>query len=207
LSGERLQKCIRKVIKDFIQGDVNMDVSKFIISDIMSKDIINVSPDTTTKEAANVMLENGISSVAVKSDGKVLGIVTDKDFVKLLSSGKGLDNTKMSEIMSTKIIDVDPKITLQEASELTKKHDIRHLLIKAPGGYVGIVSVKDIIETLYEELKEQNFKLKDKIEELERFYRVAVGRELVMVKLKKRVKEMQKKLGSHGDLTEELFVE
>jgi CBS domain-containing protein len=183
-----------------------MDVSNFIISDIMSSDIISVSPDTTLKEASKTMLENGISSVAVKSKGKILGIVTDKDFVKLLSSGKELDNTKMSEIMSTELIDVDSKITLQEASELTKKHDIRHLLIKGPRGYVGIVSLKDIIETLYEELKEQNFKLKDKIEELEKFYRLAVGRELTMVKLKKQIAEMEKKLGNHGDLKEELFV-
>lgn len=184
-----------------------MEEVKFIVSDIMSAPIVDVPPGTSVAKAAQVMLEKGISSLAIKEDGHIVGIVTDKDFVKLISKGGRPEKTKIRDIMTTELIHVDPKLTLQEAAEVTKKHNIRHLLVKTSAEYVGIVSVKDIIENLYEELKEQNTKLRAKIDELEKFYRVAVGRELTMVKLKKKIRELQKRLGEPEDLEETLFIE
>ncbi|MFQ5800713.1 MAG: CBS domain-containing protein [Candidatus Hydrothermarchaeales archaeon] len=184
-----------------------MNTNTFIVSDIMSKDIIAVSPDTGAKKAAEVMLKNKISSLVVREGSHVVGIVTDKDFVRLTSMGKDIGKVRVKEMMSTELVTVNPKLSLQEASEVLRDHDIRHLLVKAPGGYVGIVSLKDILSTLYKGIKEQNTKLKNKIDELEKFYKAAVGRELVMVKLKKRLRELEKRLGEESDLTEILSAE
>jgi septation ring formation regulator EzrA len=61
------------------------------------------------------------------------------------------------------------------------------------------VSVRDILSTLYEEIREHNTRLKKKIDELEKFYKVAIDRELVMVRLKKKVMELEKGLDEKTD--------
>lgn len=184
-----------------------MNTYTFIVSDIMSKDIIDVSSDTSSKKAAEVMLENKISSLVVRDGSQVVGIVTDKDFVRLTSMGKDLGKARVKDMMSTELVTVHPKLSLQEAAIVIGKSDIRHLLVKAPSGHVGLVSVKDILSALYKEIKEQNTKLKNKIDELEKFYKAAVGRELVMVKLKKRLRELEERLGEESDLAEILSAE
>jgi CBS domain-containing protein len=175
--------------------------TKFIIADIMSKELVGVSPDTTAENAAIMMSENGISSLVVKEKGEIVGIVTDKDYAIKVSELSNLNKIKIKKMMSTNLISVTPSLHLQDAAEVIRKHNIRHLLVKTPIQYVGIVSVRDILSTLYEEIREQNTRLKKKIEELEKFYKVAVDRELVMVRLKKKVIELEKKLGEQTDFS------
>jgi CBS domain-containing protein len=179
---------------------------KFIISDIMTKDLVIVKPETTVLEAAQVMMENGISSLIVNKNGKTLGIVTDRDFTRVVASEKDLRTLKMRDIMTTDLISLAPKLTLADASETIRKHNIRHLLVKSPNDdYIGMLSVRDILSTLLEELREQNIKLRSKVEELEKFYRVAIDRELIMVKLKKRIHVLEKELGVESDPKEYLI--
>ncbi len=184
-----------------------MEESPFIVSDIMSKDLVTVKSNQTLEDAANLMLEKGVSSVLVKNRRKILGIVTDKDFVKTVASGKKPGLVKVSKVMSKTIQSVDPKTTLVSAIQLSREKNIRHLLVKSTGEYIGIVSLKDVTETLYTELNEKSKKMSKKIEELEKFYRSSVGRELVMVKLKKRIRELERKLGDETELAEVLFNE
>jgi len=179
---------------------------KFIIADIMTKDLIFIAPDATAKDAANVMIENLINSVIVKENDVVIGIVTDHDFKRVATSTTEIGKLFVREIMSSDPISISPSYTLPEAVEVIKNRNIRHLLVKSPSGvYVGIVSVKDILSTLFEEINIRNKRLQGKIGELEKFYKVAVKRELVMVKLKKRVYELEKKLGIESDLSELLI--
>jgi len=177
---------------------------RFIVADVMRKDIISLPPDRKVKEAAELMEERGVSSLVVESKDGFIGILTDKDFVRCVREGRQLSRTKVEDIMSTDLVSIDSKASLAEAAELIAEHNIRHLLVKAGGRYVGIVSVKDVLSRLYEELKEQNARLKKKLGELEKFYRVAVDRELIMVKLKKRIRELEEKVGEKKDLAEYL---
>ena len=177
---------------------------KFIIADIMTKEMIEVAPDTSGKEAAAKMKEGGVSSLVVKEKGELVGIITDKDYVKQTSAGKDPSKFKVGEMMSTNLISVDPKLSLREAAEVIREHNIRHLLVKSSAGFVGIVSVKDILSTLYEEIREQNRELKTKVDDLEKFYKIAIDREIVMVKLKKRIHDLEMRLGEKTNPAEYL---
>ncbi len=179
------------------------DAEKYIIADVMSKVLIGVTSDSTTSEAAGIMTENGVSGLLVKDAGRVVGIVTDRDFTHEVASGKNLKDLKIGDLMTAKIVSVDPTISLQEAVEAIRKHNIRHLLVKSESSdYLGMVSVKELLSALLEEIREQNIRLKGKVDELEKFYKIAVNRELVMVKLKKRVYELEKKLSIESDLAD-----
>jgi CBS domain-containing protein len=176
---------------------------KYIVSDVMSKVLVDITSETTAKDAAEIMVENGVSSLLVKDKGSALGIVTDRDFTKAGASGKNMLELKLKDIMSKNLKSVGPEVSLQKAIEVIRIHNIRHLLVKSNSGdYIGVVSVKDLLSTLFEEIKVQNSKLKRKVNELEKFYKVAIDRELVMVKLKKRIHEIEKELGVESDLSQ-----
>jgi CBS domain-containing protein len=176
---------------------------KYIVADVMSKVVVDVALETTARDAAEIMVENGVSSLLIKENGSAVGIVTDRDFTGASASGKKLSELKMKDLMTESIISVDPKVSLQEAIEIIRSNNIRHLLVKSNrGDYVGLISVKDLLSTLFEEIKEQNIKLKRKVNELEKFYKIAIDRELVMVKLKKRIHELEKRLGEESDLSQ-----
>jgi CBS domain-containing protein len=176
---------------------------KYIVADVMSNVLVDVALETTAKDAAEIMVENGVSSLLVKEKDSAVGIVTDRDFTVASASGKNLSEFKLKDLMTENILSVDPKVSLREAIEILRSHNIRHLLVKTNSGdYVGLISIKDLLSTLFEEIKEQNKKLVRKVSELEKFYKIAIDRELVMVKLKKRIHELEKKLGEQSDLAE-----
>ncbi|HDH28567.1 MAG TPA: CBS domain-containing protein [Euryarchaeota archaeon] len=177
------------------------DADKYIIADVMSKVLIDVASDTTAGDAAEIMIENGVSSLLVKDSGTIVGIVTDRDFTRETARKSSFDSLTLRDMMSTDLVSVAPTISLQEAVETIREHNIRHLLVKtADDEYIGMVSVKELLSVLFEEIRQQNIRLKGKIAELEKFYKVAVDRELVMVKLKKRIYELEKTLGVESDL-------
>lgn len=73
--------------------ELNYLLAKTPVKEVMTKDPITVTPDTTIEEAAVIMRDNEISGLPVVEDGKVVGIVTETDIfdmlVKLLGFRKG----------------------------------------------------------------------------------------------------------------------
>ena len=53
------------------------------VSDVMKKDLITVAPETTTQEAILLMKERRIGSLPVVKDGRLIGIVTERDFMDI----------------------------------------------------------------------------------------------------------------------------
>lgn len=182
-----------------------IETPKFIVADLMSKELVIVSPSTKAGEAASVMVKNEVSSLIVKDNGETKGIVTDSDFARAATQGLRPDKVNVSEIMTKDIKSIEPTASIQEAAEIIREYNIRHLLVKSSSDdYIGVISVKDLLGNIFEELSNQNMRLKKKIEELEKFYKIAVNRELVMVKLKKRINELEEKIGEKTDMVEYL---
>jgi acetoin utilization protein AcuB len=63
--------------------ELNYLLSKITINEIMTKDVITVTPDTTTEEAARIMADNKIGGLTVVSDRKVVGVITETDLFKI----------------------------------------------------------------------------------------------------------------------------
>jgi signal-transduction protein with cAMP-binding, CBS, and nucleotidyltransferase domain len=116
---------------------------KIGIPEIMVRDIISVPASAPIKKAADILEDEGISSVVVEKGGDIVGIVTDKDFVRmsLLEKKPGC----VEEIMSSKLVTVDSGASILDAVKLMGKHEIRHLLVEEKGEIVGIISLKDIV--------------------------------------------------------------
>ena len=116
------------------------------VSDMMKTDVVSVQENVPARQAAVVMLENGVSSVVVKKGEVTVGIITGKDFVRLASLGG--NPMGVTSHMSIDLVTIAPDADLREALNLMKEKDVRHLLVKEEGKIIGILSTKDVSRSL-----------------------------------------------------------
>jgi len=118
------------------------------VKDIMTKTVASVNVDQTIFEAAELMSSKGISCVLV-TDGEVpIGVVTERDIVgRVVAKRKSLD-LKVSVIMSSSLITVDPDASLKEAARLMSTNKIRRLPVLKKNKLVGIISASDFVRNL-----------------------------------------------------------
>jgi len=113
-----------------------------IAKDIMTKDIITVSPTMTVKSLAMMLIKNQISGAPVADKvGKIVGVVSESDIV----AKKGKD---VKSIMSKKVISVAEETSVEEIARMMTTHHIKRLPVMTDGKVVGIVSRADIVSAI-----------------------------------------------------------
>jgi CBS domain-containing protein len=109
-------------------------------------EIYSVAPDATVHEALAIMAAKNLAAVLVMSEGRLLGIVSARDFGrKVVLEGKSARDVRVQEIMTTSLITVTPETTVFEAMALMTRHHIRHLPALDQGKLDGIVSMADLV--------------------------------------------------------------
>ena len=111
------------------------------IKEIIKENVIAIGPDLTLKEAAQIMSKNQIGSLAVIENKKILGIITERDVLKNIDSLK----SKVSSVMTKKIISIDSDSYVENAAALMAKNKIKRLLVVEGGSLVGIITATDIL--------------------------------------------------------------
>jgi len=135
-------------------------------ADVMTQNVITVSPDSEVREIATLLLEHGISAVPVVDDGgKVLGIVSEGDlmrrvendtsrrkswWLKLFAGHDAADYVKSHgrrahEIMTRDPITIEGDMPLHKISRLLEKHHIKRVPVVQAGKLVGIVSRSNLL--------------------------------------------------------------
>ena len=110
--------------------------------EIMTRDIITVSPSMKVKDLAMTLIKNQISGAPVANkDGKILGVVSEADII----GKKGKD---VRAIMSKKVISVSENATVEEIAQLMTTHAIKRLPVMNGAAIVGIVSRADIVSAI-----------------------------------------------------------
>jgi CBS domain-containing protein len=110
--------------------------------DIMTRDIITVSPTMKIKDLAMTLIKNQVSGAPVAGkDGKIIGVVSEADIV----AKKGKD---VKAIMSKKVISVSEDTAVEEIAQLMTTHSIKRLPVMNGAKIVGIVSRADIVSAI-----------------------------------------------------------
>ncbi|NLM33880.1 MAG: CBS domain-containing protein [Clostridiales bacterium] len=115
------------------------------VKDVMTRDIACVNPNDNVERAAQLMNEYNVGSVPVCENGKVIGIVTDRD-ITLRSVAKGYESWSQTvrEIMSSNPVCGYPEQDVHEAARIMSERQIRRLPIVENGRLVGMVSLGDL---------------------------------------------------------------
>jgi len=118
------------------------------VSDLMSHPVITVTSDTPMEKVAQVLKEEGCTGVPVVDQGRLVGVISRRDFRKV----KGAQRMKspVKAFMSTKNITIGPENSLIEAARLMVKHDIGRLPVIENDQVVGIISRSDAMLYFYD---------------------------------------------------------
>ena len=124
------------------------------VSDIMHTNVKTADAEDTFADVAKVMRSNGISSVVVlDKQGKLSGIVTERDIVNLVAAGGDPHSVKVAHGMTRRHLETaSPKTDIAEAADTMVTMNIRHLPVVERGKVVGIVSIRDLTRWAAEEL-------------------------------------------------------
>jgi len=120
------------------------------VKEIMSKDVLSVSPSMMVSEAAAIMANNKVSCVCVEFKEDLLGILSERDIV--LWSNKDISRLRVDEVMTTQVITVNSDVSIKEAAITMKTNKIRKLVVKEKGKIAGIVTETDILFSVVDEL-------------------------------------------------------
>ena len=120
--------------------------------------LCTVSPDTSLFDALKKMADKNIGSLLVVDNGKLAGILTERDFVrKMILQGKSSRDTPVREIMTDRVVCVQPKNTVEECMALMTDKRTRHLPVIENDKLIGVLSIGDLVKEM---ISEQQFMIK-----------------------------------------------
>ena len=147
-------------------------------ADVMTRQVVTVTPDATIEEAARLMLHHRISGLPVTgTDGAVLGILTEGDLLRRAETGTEKQRTrwialivgpdrlaqeyvdaharKLGEIMTERVFSVTPDTSLSDIVALMEAKHVKRLPVIEQGRLVGILSRANLMAALVELLSEK----------------------------------------------------
>ncbi|HYT89931.1 MAG TPA: CBS domain-containing protein [Gemmataceae bacterium] len=109
-------------------------------------EVAAISPEATIYEAAVRMNERKIGSLAVLHDGRLYGIITERDILqRVVAARRDPSQTPVSEVMTTEVVCCQLHTSLDEARGVMKNRRIRHLpVLNEEGLLLGMVSIGDL---------------------------------------------------------------
>ncbi len=122
----------------------SMPASRLHVSSVMVKDVITVPETMQLADVAKLMLDEGIGSVPVMCEDKMVGIVSKADFVTL-ADGIAFDKISVKEIMCKDLIVVSPTERLVHARRLMLESNIGRLPVVEDDEVIGMVTSKDLM--------------------------------------------------------------
>jgi len=135
--------------------------------DVMTREVAWVSPDTPLAEVAELMSRRGISGVPVVADGRVMGMISEKDFLFHMGSkeiknfmglvarrlgdqscqGMGIPGGKAADLMTSPAVTVGEDVSVLEIARIFKEENINRVpVIDSQGRLTGIVARADLLD-------------------------------------------------------------
>ena len=110
-------------------------------------DIFMVAPDATVFEALKLMAQHNTGALLVMSNDMVDGIISERDCVRKVElDEKTVRDTRISDVMTSKVISIDADEPLEECMALMLEKSIRHLPVYDGKKLLGFISVRDVLK-------------------------------------------------------------
>jgi CBS domain-containing protein len=129
--------------------------------DIKGIECFSIVSDGTLSDAAKQMAECRIGALLVMDKGKLAGIVTERDVVRVAANDKSCRDVRIRDVMSTNLIVSKPGDDIDYVMAVMIQNGIRHVPVVDEHGLVGMLSMRDVVRVLVKNLKAENQYLKD----------------------------------------------
>jgi CBS domain-containing protein len=135
-----------QIIENKHKGNLLSAINEEITS-IMEEDVITLHRGDSIDDAIKMMLRGNVSGFPiVNDDGKVIGIVSERDFVSLVANI--ITGKSVADFMSRDVVTVRPDTKVEDAARVMISNDFRRIPIVHEGVMTGVVTMSDIVNYL-----------------------------------------------------------
>jgi CBS domain-containing protein len=134
------------------------------ILDTKGHQIQSIEPGAKLSAAIKILAERKIGAVLVMSDGRIEGILSERDIVRVLGErGANVLEEPVSGVMTRKVVSCRQSDTVASIMEMMTSGKFRHLPVVEEGAVVGLISIGDIVKWRVREYESEQEALRDYI--------------------------------------------
>ena len=109
--------------------------------------VLSIEPDQSVYEALQMLAKYDIGVLLVCQNDRLVGIFSERDYArKGILGGHTSRETTVGQLMTSPVISVNPKHTVDECMTLMTQHDFRHLPVVQNDDVVGVISIGDLVK-------------------------------------------------------------
>ena len=134
------------------------------VLDRKGREVVTVEPESTVLEAMRVLVDHNIGSVVVTRGDEILGILTERDVLRLGAAGPGaLSDTRVADVMTVELVVGVSDDAIDYVAGIMTANRIRHLPVVDGGSLVGVLSIGDVVNAMKQAVEVENRYLRDYI--------------------------------------------
>ena len=111
-----------------------------------------IGPEARVIDALKLMAEKDVGALVVTEGAKIAGIISERDYArKVILHGKSSHDIPVREIMTARVVTVQPRHTVEECMALMTEKRIRHLPVTEAERLIGVLSIGDLVKEVIAE--------------------------------------------------------
>ena len=120
--------------------------------DSKGREVYTISPEASVLDALRLMAEKSVGALIVTEAGRIAGVISERDYArKVILHGKSSHELEVRDIMTSKVITVSPRQTVEECMALMTEKRIRHLPVTEGERLIGVLSIGDLVKEVIAE--------------------------------------------------------
>ncbi len=115
-------------------------------------DVWSLGPEDSVYDAIELMANKEVGALVVTDGDSLVGVLSERDYArKVALQGRSSRDTKIKEIMTTRVAYARPEQTVEECMALMTEKRIRHLPVMDGDELLGVISIGDLVKAIIEE--------------------------------------------------------
>jgi CBS domain-containing protein len=115
------------------------------VGEVMTREVVAVSPDDPVERAVRSMIDHEIGAVVVLEGKAPVGILTERDLMRRMLDERDVLSVRVDAVMSSPVVTTGPDVEMVDAFDLMNARNVRRLPVVERDGLVGIVTERDLL--------------------------------------------------------------